>query len=113
MLTLLRHYREATHAHHSFYIVEGEKEQAEVTAAVLKGAGSTDKISQFFVQKTQELIRANACSLIGNDVQVVDLVRDVLRLVPVYWVADIVSLALLLALLSWTNPPLGRYFAED
>jgi hypothetical protein len=47
-----------------------------------------DKIGQYFHKKTSELIKANSCSLIGTNTKTVNVVRDVLKLVPIYWAAS-------------------------
>jgi cytochrome P450 len=50
-----------------------------------------DKIGQYFHKKTSELIKANSCSLIGTNTKTVNVVRDVLKLVPIYWAASEVA----------------------
>ncbi len=54
-------------------------------------AKSETSITQFFHDKTRDLIQKNSYTLVGGKIQVVDLVRDVLKLLPVYWAAEIVS----------------------
>ncbi|KAF9240691.1 heme peroxidase [Melanogaster broomeanus] len=51
-----------------------------------------DKIRQYFYKKTCELIVASSCSLIGENTKAVNVVRDVLKLVPVYWAASEVAM---------------------
>jgi hypothetical protein len=71
----------------------GEREQRAVLGALLYTPESPNKIGQYFYNKTRELITANSFSLVGGKSRCVDVVRHVLRHVPVYWAAtEIVSL---------------------
>jgi hypothetical protein len=46
-----------------------------------------DAIGQYFYETTQRLINRYSYTLVGGKVKSVDLVRDVLRAVPIHWVA--------------------------
>jgi linoleate 10R-lipoxygenase len=65
----------------------GEREQHQVIDALLGPPGAADKIGAYFYNKTLELITANKLTLVGGKSQCVDIVRHVLRHVPIYWVA--------------------------
>jgi cytochrome P450 len=69
-----------------FFPVEGEKEQQAVSAA-LNSLELVEKIGQYFYETTRKVIFENAYTLVGGKVSGVDLVRQVLRVVPIYWVA--------------------------
>lgn len=75
-----------------FYTAGTDKEQAEITAALANSPEAIAKIGKFFYDTTLQLITASSFSLVGKKTHGVDIVRDVLKLVPVYWAAaDIVS----------------------
>ena len=64
----------------------------------LTGAdGATDKITSFFYQKTRELMVNQAWLGVGKTTKSVDVVRDVLRYVPIYWASEVVSVTCLSA----------------
>lgn len=53
---------------------------------------AVDKIGEYFYVKTRELIDQNSLPYIGTNTRSVNIVRDVLKYVPVYWAAsEIVS----------------------
>jgi len=55
-------------------------------------AGTTEagaEIAKFFFEKTRELIKSNSFNLSGSKTRSVNIVRDVLKAVPIHWVADI------------------------
>jgi linoleate 10R-lipoxygenase len=68
-----------------FYIAEGSDAQEKVQKAL---ADSTSKIGTFFYDKTRELVELSSYSLVGKKLKAVDVVRDVLKVVPVLWVAS-------------------------
>jgi hypothetical protein len=47
----------------------------------------TDQIVQYFYQKTRELIKVKSYSLTDKSTKYVDIVRDVLRFLPIHWAA--------------------------
>ena len=60
--------------------------------SALTGAPDAEaSIKSFFYEKTRELIQRESCHSVGTSTHTVDLVRDVLKLVPIYWAADLVS----------------------
>ena len=61
--------------------------------AVLNSPDLVEEISKFFYDSTQKLIASESYTLVGGKISGVDLVRQVLRVVPIHWVAvDLVSL---------------------
>ena len=60
--------------------------------SALTGAPDAEaSIKSFFYEKTRELIQRESCQGVGTSTHTVDIVRDVLKRVPVYWAADLVS----------------------
>ncbi|KAH9940835.1 heme peroxidase [Epithele typhae] len=51
-------------------------------------------VKHFFLNKTRELMQLESCRSIGTSTHTVDIVRDVLRVVPIYWVADMAGIKL-------------------
>lgn len=72
----------------SFYTVEGDKTAQQVSGVLASSSESIDKIGHFFFETTSELIKANAFKLVGGKTSAVDLVRDVIKTLPVHWVAN-------------------------
>jgi len=50
-------------------------------------AYQTEKIAHYFYEKTRKLIISKSFTVSDKGVKVVDIVRDVLRYVPLYWTA--------------------------
>ena len=61
-----------------------ERQHTEIIAAFAGNAEDKKKSGQFFFNKTRELIEKNSYSVVGGKVVNVDIVRDVLRVVPLY-----------------------------
>ena len=75
-----------------FYPVEEEKEK-EAVLAILNSPELVERIGKFFYDETKQLIASESYTLVGGKISGVDLVRRVLRIVPIHWVAiDLVSL---------------------
>jgi hypothetical protein len=66
---------------------QGEKQQREVLGALLHSPEAADSIGRFFFDKTRELVAAASYSQVGGKTSSVDIVRDVLKYVPLYWAA--------------------------
>ncbi len=58
--------------------------------ALTGAAGSLDKITESFYQKTRELMITESWACVGQTVKNVDIVRDVLKYVPLYWACEVV-----------------------
>ena len=65
---------------------ESLRDQREVLR-VLGEPGETDHIAHYFYEKTRELIEVKSYSLADKNVKYVDIIRDVLRYVPLHWAA--------------------------
>ena len=74
-----------------FYPVEGEKEKQAVLA-ILNSPDLVELIGKFFYDTTKKFISSESYTYVGGKICGLDLVREVLRVVPIHWVAiDIVS----------------------
>ena len=70
--------------------------QKEFISALAPTPEAIEKIGQYFYKKTAELISGASYSLINSNTKSVNIVADVLKLVPVYWAAtEIVRILLL------------------
>lgn len=69
-----------------FFPVESDKEQQAVIT-VLSSPDLLDGIGRYFYESTKKLIDSNSYTLVGGKVGGVDIVRQVLTTVPVYWAA--------------------------
>ncbi|KAF7309764.1 Heme peroxidase [Mycena indigotica] len=72
-----------------FFIVESEEKRQEVFTKLFGSSDLLNKAATFFRETTSKLIASSSFKLVGGKTSVVDIVRDVLRLVPIYWAADI------------------------
>jgi len=69
--------------------------QKDFISALAPSPEAIEKIGQYFYKKTAELISAASCPLINSNTKSVNIVADVLKLVPVYWAAsEIAGIAL-------------------
>jgi hypothetical protein len=60
--------------------------------ALVNAPVAADNIGEFFHRKTCQLITSNSYTLVGGQTHNIDVVRDVLNHVPLYWAAtEIVS----------------------
>ncbi|GJE90952.1 linoleate diol synthase and cytochrome P450 domain-containing protein [Phanerochaete sordida] len=67
----------------------------EAMLQALTGApGSEEKITEFFFAKTGELMAKESWSVSKKQVRNVDIVRDVLKYVPIYWASDVAGIRL-------------------
>lgn len=62
------------------------RDQREVLR-VMGAPGEIDQIAHFFYEKTRELIKVKSYTLDDKNTKYVDIVRDVLRYVPLHWAA--------------------------
>ncbi|KAH9479383.1 Linoleate 10R-lipoxygenase [Psilocybe cubensis] len=70
-----------------FFPIESEQEQRAIISALCGGADLSDAIGNYFYQSTKKLINANSYNLVGGKTSGIDIVKQVLTTVPVYWVA--------------------------
>ena len=69
----------------------GEREQRQIFKALAETEEQVDEITRFFYEKTKALIAENSYDLVGGKTRALDIVRDVFRVVPIQWVASLVS----------------------
>ncbi|EGN96758.1 hypothetical protein SERLA73DRAFT_93339 [Serpula lacrymans var. lacrymans S7.3] len=69
----------------------GEEEKKEFLGALAPSTEAADAIGKYFFKKTTELIKVKSFSLVGENVRGVNVVRDVLKYVPIYWAATEVA----------------------
>ncbi|KAJ3765830.1 heme peroxidase [Lentinula raphanica] len=75
--------------HKFFGAPEDRSEKERVLTAFSGTPKASAGLAKFFFVKTQELIKSISFNLSGSKTRSVNLVRDVLKAVPIYWVADI------------------------
>jgi len=66
---------------------ESQRDQREVLRVLQASPNQADKIAHYFYERTRKLILLRSFTVSGKGVKIVDLVRDVLRYVPLYWTA--------------------------
>ena len=72
--------------------VQGAKDHEQVVKALADSPESVGEIEKFFFDNTRELIKASSYSPVVGKTQIIDIVRDVLKYVPLRWAAtEIVS----------------------
>jgi len=45
-------------------------------------------VGSYFAKKTQDLVKSHAFSKVGTEVNFVDVVKDVINLLPIHWVSQ-------------------------
>lgn len=79
---------------------DSQRDQREVLRVLSASPAEAGKIAQYFYERTRKLIIAKSYSLANKEVKYVDIVRDVLRYVPLYWTATELVCDLLLFCLT-------------
>jgi len=70
----------------------GAGEQKQFISALAPSPEAVSNIGTYFYNKTTELIRQHSFSLIAEKTRAVNIVRDVLKFVPLHWAAtEVVS----------------------
>ncbi|KAI0343269.1 linoleate diol synthase [Trametopsis cervina] len=82
-----------------FYIASDDparasREQRAMINALVGAPDALDKTTKYFYDKTRELMVAQSWTTVGATAKHVDIVRDVLKYVPVHWVAEVAGLKL-------------------
>ncbi|KAK6992254.1 heme peroxidase [Favolaschia claudopus] len=77
-----------------FFLVGSQKEQEAIYKPLFDTPESLDKTGTFFRDTTRKLINSYSFALVGGKTCVVDIARDVLKVVPVLWVAEIAGIPL-------------------
>ncbi|KAH8832679.1 linoleate diol synthase [Flagelloscypha sp. PMI_526] len=70
-----------------FFTVESQEAQSKVAKAI-SHPEIVENITKYFFDKTSELVETNSYTLVGGHRRAVDIVRDVLTVVPVYFAAE-------------------------
>jgi len=85
--------------------------ESQIIGALTK-SDSESEILQFFYQKTRRVIQNESFSMSGApNSKAVDIVRDVLKAIPIHWAADLVNRLLKLVNLP-TDPNVGQYLVN-
>ncbi|KAH9973453.1 linoleate diol synthase [Lactifluus volemus] len=66
---------------------DSQRDQRELLRLLLSSPEQADNIAHYFYEKTRKLIVKKSFKLFDNSVRFVDIVRDVLRYVPLHWAA--------------------------
>ena len=74
----------------SFYTVQGDTEQDKIAKALADTPEAIAKIGKYFHDTTSKLMKSNSFTLVGSQVHGVDIVRDVLKVVPTMWAAAVI-----------------------
>ncbi|KAF7343731.1 Heme peroxidase [Mycena sanguinolenta] len=77
-----------------FFLVESENEQRVIYKPLFESQDSLDKIGSYFRDTMRKLINSESITLVGGKTCVADIVRDVLKVVPVCWAAEIAGIQL-------------------
>jgi linoleate 10R-lipoxygenase len=94
--------------HAGFFPVEEEKDRLAIVS-IMSSPDLLQGIGKYFYQSAQKLISANSFKLVGGQYAGIDIVRQVLKVLPVYWVAtDLAGIQL-----KTTQNPDGEYTASD
>jgi len=89
--------------------VKGANDHEQVVKALANSAESVGKIGKFFFDNTRELIENASYSPVVGKVLIVDIVRDVLKYVPLRWAATEIAG---ISLKTKTNPS-GTYSESE
>lgn len=79
----------------SFFIssndpARAESEQLAIQDALIGVPGSEDQIAKYFFDKTWSLMANESSHIVGSTIKTVDLGRNVLKFVPIYWACEVV-----------------------
>jgi linoleate 10R-lipoxygenase len=66
---------------------ESQRDQLEALRVLQTSPDQAEKIARYFYEKTRELIISKSFAVSDQGFKVVDIVRDVLRYVPLCWAA--------------------------
>ncbi|KAF9047120.1 heme peroxidase [Hymenopellis radicata] len=92
-----------------FYpIQKDEKRRNIVIGALVKLIGSEDRVGEYFFSHTTSLIKLNSFAVVGGKQRVVDVVRDVFKMLTMVWAADVGGITL-----KTNDAPHGMYTAYE
>jgi linoleate 10R-lipoxygenase len=66
---------------------ESQRDQREVLRVLQGSPDQADKIALYFYERTRKLIVAKSYTLADKGIKFVDIVKEVLCYVPLYWTA--------------------------
>ena len=66
---------------------ESERDQREVLRVLQASPDQADKIAHYFYERTRKLIVTKSYTLADKGIKFVDIVKEVLCYVPLYWTA--------------------------
>ena len=66
---------------------QGRRDQREVLRALTSSPNALDKIAQSFYDNTRTLMSSKSYTLTDKNTRNVDIVRDVLKYIPLRWAA--------------------------
>ncbi|KAJ3551142.1 hypothetical protein NM688_g4896 [Phlebia brevispora] len=72
----------------------GQREQRAMLNALTGAPGALDRISNVFYEKTKTLMLSQSWPLVGKRTRNVDIARDVLKYVPLYWASEVAGIKL-------------------
>ncbi|OBZ73945.1 Linoleate 10R-lipoxygenase [Grifola frondosa] len=72
----------------------GAREQRALLNALINEPGSAEKITDYFYQKTRELMLCESYTCVASTTRNVDIVRDVLKFVPLHWACELAGIKL-------------------
>lgn len=70
------------------------KEQQAMLEALVGAPGAVDRITEFFYLKTREMMVSESWGSVKRTTKNVDIVRDVLKYVPLYWACEVAGITL-------------------
>ena len=66
---------------------ETQRDQQEVRHVLQAVPDQSEKIAQYFQEKTRKLMVSKSFTVSNKGINMVDIVRDVLRFMPLHWAA--------------------------
>ncbi|CAL1714626.1 unnamed protein product [Somion occarium] len=90
-------------------MARGEREQRVMLKALTEAPGGIGKITTYFYQKTRELMLQGSYTCVGTTTRNVDLARDVLKYVPIYWACELAGIPLS----TKENPEEGAWTVKE
>ncbi|KAF8916280.1 heme peroxidase [Mucidula mucida] len=92
-----------------FYpIQKDEKRRSVVIGALVNLVGSEDRVREYFFSHTTSLIKLNSFPVVGGKQRVVDVVKDVFKVLAMVWAADVGGITL-----KTNDAPHGMYTAYE
>lgn len=83
-----------------FYTVENETEQEAIVHALVHNPENpaklspVDQVGEYFYKATRKQVEDSSFTLVGGKARGVDVVRHVLKVIPVTWAAQLVCISM-------------------